>query len=870
MKKIFTFLLLLAFSFQLQAQCTNAPGGQSPLFNFTPNCNGAPEEITTFANHSNYSVVTLAANVNYIFTTSVSSDFITITNASGSTVLASGGVSVTYTPAANGDVRFYTHLNSLCGNDGLNRTRYVQCGSIPTTVPSCAFNTFPAGGATNVSISPGPVATWIQIPGGGGASGYKVYIGTSVASAVLKYTTASKSVQFTDLLPSTQYFWYVVPYNVVGDAVACSAIYFSSFTTASVPTINCGTAVNITDCGVSQTASFSAATGMYNPVISTCGSSTPGDEKLYTFTPSVTGNYVLNVTAVPGGYVDYFYKDATAGTCSNFGWTCIGAVGNTGTTTIATLTAGKTYYILLDKEQATAGSHTFSITCPPTAPANNDAPGASNLTVGAGCSSAPFTNVGAFQSALETTPNCGGNIYATVWYKFTAPTSGAVKISTDLGTGNTNFDTRIGLYKTNDVSDYSKFELISCDDDGGSSIGFGFMSVLYATGLTSGATYYIQVGDNSNSSTGTFCLTVDELNASMLASTNVCTDTYQTPVGTNTAYTGWVSLLNESSKLVALVKNDAGGAVNNYSVAQNVRTGTSRFSTEIGTYYLNRNIKISNSTVANANVQFFYLNSELTQLQTEVPAASVSGMGVAKQSETVAGCHADLNAANGTITSILQTGNGSVGTVRWLTVPVTGFSNFYLYNYGSIVPIKVIAFNAVKQNEQKNYLYWRLSCVGSENNTIIVERSKDAQNFEPIHKLQNLTSDQCNQALDFTDVAPRAGINLYRLKFIDADGRVNYTQVISLVNGSRAMELISLAPNPVKQTTNLRLVSNLKSEAQISILNAAGVMVNKIKVNLVAGENSVSLNLSHLAAGVYNIVVSQPNAEKQSIRLIKQ
>lgn len=869
MKKIFTFISLLALSFQLQAQCTNAPGGQFPTVNFIPGCIGVPEPISSFCTNNDFSVVTVQNGVTYTFSTSVSSDFITITNASGATVLASGGVTASYTSTFNGDVRFYSHLNSICGSDGLSRTRYVQCGTVPTSVPNCAFNIAPTNGATNVSISPGPIAQWFPNPGGSGAAGFKVYLGTSVATAVLTYTTTQTSVQFISLAPSTTYYWYVVPFNVLGDAIGCSS-GASSFTTAAAPTLNCGTAINITGCGINQTATFTSATGMYNPVNSTCGYNTPGEERLYTFTPAVTGNYVLNVSAVSGGFVDYFYKDATAANCSNFGWTCIGSIGNTGTTSIATLTAGTTYYILLDKELAAAGSHTFSITCPPPAPSNNDAPGAVALTVGAGCTGAPYTNVGAFQSALEPVPNCGGNISATVWYKFTAPASGAVKISTDLGTGNTNFDTRIGLYKTTNVINYSNFELISCDDDGGSSIGFGFMSVLYATGLTAGNTYYIQVGDNDNNSTGTFCIAVDELNSSMLASSNVCGDTYQTPVGSNAAYSGWVSLLNDNSQLVALVKSTAPGAVNNYTVAQNVRTGTSRYSAEIGSYYMNRNFRISNPTVAAANIQFFYLNSELTQLQAQVPAASVSGMGVAQQSESITGCHADLNAANGSITSILQSGNGSVGAVRWLTVPVSGFSNFYLYNYGSIVPIKVIAFNAVKQNEQKNYLYWRLSCVGSENNTIIVERSKDAQNFEAIHKLQNLTSDQCNQALDFTDLAPQSGLNFYRLKFIDADGRVNYTQVISLVNGSRAMELISLAPNPVKQTTSLRLVSNHAAEAQISILNAAGVLVNKMKVNLVTGENNVSLNLSKLAAGVYNIVVSQPNAEKQSIRLIKQ
>ncbi|MBK8843507.1 MAG: hypothetical protein IPO33_11985 [Saprospiraceae bacterium] len=81
------------------------------------------------------------------------------------------------------------------------------------------------------------------------------------------------------------------------------------------------------------------------------------------------------------------------------------------------------------------------------------------------------------------------------------------------------------------------------------------MSVVYATGLISGNTYYVQVGTyGSSTTTGTFCMTVDEMNSLMLALTATCASTPQSIFGTNPTYTGWVPILDASSKLIALVK----------------------------------------------------------------------------------------------------------------------------------------------------------------------------------------------------------------------------------------------------------------------------------------------------------------------------
>src|SRR5690606_11479612 len=100
-----------------------------------------------------------------------------------------------------------------------------------------------------------------------------------------------------------------------------------------------------------------------------------------------------------------------------------------------------------------------------------------------------YTNVGATSNFLE--PNSGASLTngLKVWYKFVAPNSGAVTVSTDHSPQGTMTDTRISLIKVGNVNDYSTFTVLEADEDGG-VVGNGWNSILSYIGLTPGTTYY--------------------------------------------------------------------------------------------------------------------------------------------------------------------------------------------------------------------------------------------------------------------------------------------------------------------------------------------------------------------------------------------
>jgi len=79
-------------------------------------------------------------------------------------------------------------------------------------------------------------------------------------------------------------------------------------------------------------------------------------------------------------------------------------------------------------------------------------------------------------------------------------------------------------------------------------------------------------------------------------------------------------------------------------------------------------------------------------------------------------------------------------------------------------------------------------------------------------------------------------------------------------------EKFSLYPNPAKNNTNINFYSNKNQELEISLFNVIGKEINKIKVNVLLGNNNINLDVTSLKNGVYFININK--LEGKSIKLI--
>lgn len=111
--------------------CLEAPLGQFPATTFNPECSGEPELISSTAKTGEYSVVNLSTEKEYVFSSSVETDFITISNEGGTEILASGIGSVNFVSAVDQTIRYYMHLDEQCTySESTNRSKYLMCSAI--------------------------------------------------------------------------------------------------------------------------------------------------------------------------------------------------------------------------------------------------------------------------------------------------------------------------------------------------------------------------------------------------------------------------------------------------------------------------------------------------------------------------------------------------------------------------------------------------------------------------------------------------------------------------------------------------------------------------------------------------------------------
>ena len=84
------------------------------------------------------------------------------------------------------------------------------------------------------------------------------------------------------------------------------------------------------------------------------------------------------------------------------------------------------------------------------------------------------------------------------------------------------------------------------------------------------------------------------------------------------------------------------------------------------------------------------------------------------------------------------------------------------------------------------------------------------------------------------------------------------------------LELISLYPNPVADQLNLRFQSLDDGAASCRIYSEEGREVMAVPMRFVRGINDIKLDAGSLQAGLYFLVLQQPDRRILETRFIKQ
>jgi Secretion system C-terminal sorting domain len=200
------------------------------------------------------------------------------------------------------------------------------------------------------------------------------------------------------------------------------------------------------------------------------------------------------------------------------------------------------------------------------------------------------------------------------------------------------------------------------------------------------------------------------------------------------------------------------------------------------------------------------------------------------------------------------TGVGSVATQGTVTSnSVSAFNNnFTIASTSWVLPLDIISFNG-QHTGNYNRLNWTIA---NELNVLHYElqRSTDAVNFTTIN-IQNAKNNNGTELYTYDDVAALQNKLYYRLKCVDNNGQVKYSNIVIITTTSDSRKDFYVMRNPVSDRIDIYAGDLVKGTYQYSIANNAGQIVQSSKLDI-KGQGIYTINLqSFLATGVYMLSV---------------
>ncbi|MDO6432976.1 T9SS type A sorting domain-containing protein [Flavitalea sp. BT771] len=197
---------------------------------------------------------------------------------------------------------------------------------------------------------------------------------------------------------------------------------------------------------------------------------------------------------------------------------------------------------------------------------------------------------------------------------------------------------------------------------------------------------------------------------------------------------------------------------------------------------------------------------------------------------------------SGTIVTTTNSTDGTPGSYYVSNASISGVSLGLLTatNFGVTLPVALLAFYATSDGASTQ-LRWQ---AGQATNfdRFIVERSTDGAGFHEI----GVVNGAGEPSYAFTDDAPAAGMNYYRLKMEDLDGSASYSEIVSLKYGALPFSL-AMYPNPVMQSLTLRRTDASGGAATVVVTDQSGRILMKEHME----GKKLLLDLSRMPGGIY-------------------
>lgn len=176
------------------------------------------------------------------------------------------------------------------------------------------------------------------------------------------------------------------------------------------------------------------------------------------------------------------------------------------------------------------------------------------------------------------------------------------------------------------------------------------------------------------------------------------------------------------------------------------------------------------------------------------------------------------------------------------------------YRDDAFLPVEFTNFSATKADDDV-LVKWSTQ-TEYDNAYFVLERSTNAQDFKTIASIASISDVNEPKTYYHLDTDPEPGVNYYRIKQVDMDGSIAYTNVVTV---KFAFGFDHAYPNP---TAGMLYVSSNISGQQLEIRDLFGRLVYESQTQ----EETTNVNIQHLPSGMYVLRIG----EQTSLKIIKE
>ncbi|MDF7819570.1 T9SS type A sorting domain-containing protein [Runella sp. MFBS21] len=183
----------------------------------------------------------------------------------------------------------------------------------------------------------------------------------------------------------------------------------------------------------------------------------------------------------------------------------------------------------------------------------------------------------------------------------------------------------------------------------------------------------------------------------------------------------------------------------------------------------------------------------------------------------------------------------------------------FIVGWNDVFPVKLTFFKAEARSTGVE-LSWQTSEEIS-NQRFEIERSLDAKSFEKIGAIEGKGTISIAQNYSFLDSSPLQGLNYYRLKQVDFDGKYSYS-VIRDIRAKGEESSFRVYPNPA--TNELKIEVPQQEEISYGeLLDLTGRIVKRY------GAGSDKVSIGDIRPGVYILKIKTQTGARYQQRIIK-